>query len=197
VISRTLRALTLSLAILAVFGTAAFTGLACGGDDGDGGGVEVIGETPGSEPDPEADPDPEPDPEADPVAELTPGPKPEDATQVDVTLGEWEVVASPGSVAAGKVYFRVTNNGPADPHEFVVIKSDLEPAALPVEEGKVPEDDVDLIDEIEPFAVGSTGSITLELEPGAYVLICNIAEEENGVLESHYGEGMRTSFTVQ
>jgi hypothetical protein len=29
------------------------------------------------------------------------------------------------------------------------------------------------------------------------VLICNIAEVENGELESHYQEGMRTAFTVQ
>jgi hypothetical protein len=37
----------------------------------------------------------------------------------------------------------------------------------------------------------------LDLEPGSYVLICNIAEGEEGELESHYEEGMRTAFIVE
>jgi hypothetical protein len=192
-IHKNLRALLHPLALFAIAFALAGASVACGDDD-DNGGVEVIGETPGAEPDPEADPDPEPDHEA---AEITPGPKPDDATQVDVTLREFELITSADTAPAGKIYFRVSNEGPEDAHEFVVIKSDLDPDALPVEDGAVPEEDVDLIDEIEPFAVGSTGSITLDLEPGTYVLICNIAEEHEGELESHYQLGMRTGFTVE
>lgn len=123
--------------------------------------------------------------------------KPADATQVDVTLREWAIETSVESVDAGEIYFLVENAGPDDPHEFVVIRTDLEPEALPVVEGSVPEDDVDLLDEIEPFAPASSASITLELEAGSYVFICNIAEVENGELESHYEEGMRVAFTVE
>jgi uncharacterized cupredoxin-like copper-binding protein len=100
-------------------------------------------------------------------------------------------------VPAGEIYFLVENAGPVDPHEFVVIRTDLAPGALPVEEGKVPEDDIDLVDEIEPFAPGSSASVTLDLEAGSYVFICNIAEIEEGELESHYGLGMRVAFTVE
>ena len=32
---------------------------------------------------------------------------------------------------------------------------------------------------------------------GSYVFICNIAEIEDGALESHYEEGMRVAFTVE
>jgi uncharacterized cupredoxin-like copper-binding protein len=195
-LAKVLRTTLMMFTVLAAVGSIGLATAACGDDD-DGGGVEVIGETPGAEPDPEADPDPEPDPEADPVAELTPEPKPADATEIGVTLSEWSVVASAPSAPAGQIYFLVENAGPEDAHEFVVIKSDLDPGALPVEEGAVPEGDVDLIDEIEPFAVGSTGSITLDLEPGKYVLICNIAEVEDGAIESHYQEGMRAAFTVE
>ena len=123
--------------------------------------------------------------------------KPADATQVDITLREWEVSTSQPSVPAGEIYFLVENAGPVDPHEFVVIRTDLAPDALPVEEGKVPEDDIDLVDEIEPFAPGSSASVTLDLEAGSYVFICNIAEVEEGELESHYQLGMRVAFAVE
>jgi uncharacterized cupredoxin-like copper-binding protein len=124
-------------------------------------------------------------------------PKPDGAEQVDVTLREWQVTASTGSVAAGDIYFLVTNVGPEDPHEFVIIRTDLAPGELPVTDGKVPEDEIDLIDEIEPFTPGSAASIAVNLESGSYVLICNIAEIEDGELESHYQLGMYTAFTVE
>jgi uncharacterized cupredoxin-like copper-binding protein len=128
---------------------------------------------------------------------ITPAPRPDGATQLDVTLMEWAITARASTVPAGDVYFLVENDGPEDAHEFVVIKTDLAADALPVEDGRVPEDDVDLLGEIEPFAVGSTGSLSLDLEPGSYVLICNIAHEEHGELESHYELGMRTTLTVE
>ena len=123
--------------------------------------------------------------------------RPADATQVDVTLREFAIEPSVATVEAGEVYFLVENAGPDDPHEFVVIRTDLAPDALPVVEGSVPEDDIDLVDEIEPFAPGSSASIALDLEAGSYVFICNIAEIEDGALESHYEEGMRVAFTVE
>ena len=123
--------------------------------------------------------------------------KPADATQVDVTLQEWQVSTLVASVPAGDIYFLVENDGPDDPHEFVIIRTDLAPDALPTTDGKVPEDEIDLVDEIEPFTPGSSASITVNLEAGSYVLICNIAEIEEGELESHYELGMRTAFTVE
>lgn len=123
--------------------------------------------------------------------------KPDDATEVDVTLREWQVSTSTATVAPGDIYFLVENVGPEDPHEFVIIRTDLAPGDLPITDGKVPEDEIDLVDEIEPFSPGSSASITVNLEPGSYVLICNIAEVEDGELESHYQLGMRTAFTVE
>jgi uncharacterized cupredoxin-like copper-binding protein len=123
--------------------------------------------------------------------------KPANATQVEVTLREWEISPSVDSVEAGEIYFLVENAGPEDAHEFVVIRTDLAPGALPLVEGRVPEDDVDLLDEIEPFAPDSSASLTIDLEAGSYVFICNIAEIEDGELESHYELGMRVAFTVE
>ncbi len=121
---------------------------------------------------------------------------------VAVTLEEFAVTADPGSAPAGSVTFTVTNDGPDDVHEFVVIQTDLDFTALPTDEdGAVVEggDDMTVVDEIEDIAVGDTQTLTIDnLEAGTYALICNILQEEpDGTLEAHYAEGMRVGFTVE
>lgn len=120
------------------------------------------------------------------------------AAGVDVTLQEWAVVADPDSTAAGDVTFNLTNDGPDDPHEFVIIRSDEAPDALPTDaDGAVIEEEVDVVDEVEEIEVGNTAELTVGLDAGSYVLLCNVTEEEDGEIESHYQLGMRTSFTVE
>ena len=142
----------------------------------------------------------EPEPDPDPGVEAQPGKveePPAGATQVDVQLLEFEISPDPTSVAAGTVYFLADNIG-GEAHEMVVVKSDSAPGDLPVgDDGRIPEDDIDIVDEIEPFSAGSQASILLELEPGAYILLCNIAEEEADKIESHYQEGMHAAFIVE
>ena len=119
------------------------------------------------------------------------------ATTVDVTLQEWAVVPSPGSVAAGSITFKVVNSGPEDVHEFVILKTDLDPGALPADDtGAVDEEGegMEVIDEIEDIPVGETQELTATLAAGSYVLLCNIYSEDE--LEAHYKMGMRTAFTV-
>jgi len=147
---------------------------------------------------PQAGPDPEPDPEADPEPEApsTVEPPPARATQVNVTLHEWSVEPDSATVPAGTIYFLASNEG-EEPHELVIVRSDDAPDELPVVDGLVAEDRVDLIGEIEGIAPGSQASGVFELVPGRYILLCNIAELEEGKLESHYQLGMATSFTVE
>ena len=116
---------------------------------------------------------------------------------VDVTLQEFSIATDPATADAGEVVFEATNDGPNDVHEFVVFRTDLDPTALPTDEnGAVVEtgEGIELIGEIEDIPVGETQSVTLDLEAGNYVLICNIFDE--GEQEAHYQEGMRTTFTV-
>jgi uncharacterized cupredoxin-like copper-binding protein len=119
-------------------------------------------------------------------------------TTVDVTLQEFAVILAETSAPAGSITFSVTNDGPDDVHEFVIVQTDLEPGDLPTDEhGAVDEsgEGVTVIDEIEDLPVGETGEVTVDLEAGNYVLICNIySADEN---EAHYAEGMRTAFTVE
>lgn len=123
-------------------------------------------------------------------------PKPAGATQVDVTLKEWAIEVEPARVKAGQVYFLVTNEGPEHPHELVVIRTDQKPEELPVVEGRVPEDRVEMVGEVEAFAAGTQASGLFDLEPGRYLLICNIVEGEGDHAVSHFEEGMVAELTV-
>lgn len=119
------------------------------------------------------------------------------STAVNVTLSEWAIGTSAVTAPAGVVTFTVTNQGPKDVHEFVILKTDLSMISLPVDStGKATEDGsgVVSVDEIGEVAVGATQDLVVTLEPGAYVLVCNIVDETTH--EAHYGMGMRTSFTV-
>jgi hypothetical protein len=121
-------------------------------------------------------------------------------TTVGVTLQEFSVLLAPASAPAGQVTFEAKNTGPKDPHELVVIKTDLEPDALPTTpKGGVDEEGagIEALGEIEEFKVGQTRSKAFDLKAGSYVLICNVVEEEEGKTEAHYQQGMRTAFTVE
>ncbi|MEX2556109.1 MAG: hypothetical protein WEB06_10795 [Actinomycetota bacterium] len=120
-------------------------------------------------------------------------------TTVDVRLQEWAVLPAQASSPAGQITFRAENTGPEDEHELVVIRTDLAPDALPVrDDGSVDEEGagIQIVGEIEEFAVGQTESQTFDLSEGKYVLICNLMHTEHGATEAHYRMGMRAAFTV-
>jgi uncharacterized cupredoxin-like copper-binding protein len=120
------------------------------------------------------------------------------ATTVNVTLQEWAVVPDSETAPAGEVTFSVTNDGPDDVHEFVIVRTDLAPEDLPTDDtGAVDEagEGVEVIDEIEDLAVGDTAEVTVDLEAGSYVLLCNIYSADED--EAHFAEGMRVAFDVE
>ena len=49
--------------------------------------------------------------------------------------------------------------------------------------------EADSVGEIGEIKPGTTGTVTLDLAPGQYVLVCN--------LPKHYAQGMRVAFTVE
>ena len=151
-------------------------GVACGDDDSDDGGATPVASATTAA-----------------VSPVTGG------TVVDVLLNEFAVVPDKSTVPAGEITFRATNEGPEDVHEMVIIRTDLAPSALPtVANGSVPEDELDAVDEIADLAVGATGELTVDLDAGSYVLICNVVQEEpDGTIESHYQKGMRGALTVE
>jgi hypothetical protein len=118
---------------------------------------------------------------------------------VAVTLQEFAVGLDPASAEAGPVTFDVTNIGPDDVHEFVVIATELAATDLPTDaDGAVDEEGegIEVVDEIEDIPVDGNETLTVDLAAGSYVLICNIVEDEDGEVVAHYANGMRTEFAV-
>ncbi len=109
-------------------------------------------------------------------------------TSVGVTLKEFSVAAAPASAPAGSVTFAVQNSG-LIPHELLVVKSDLGPDQLPqVDQKRVDETKVQVLGEVPEFDAGKKQELTLTLQPGKYILLCNVV--------SHYLSGMYTAFEV-
>jgi uncharacterized cupredoxin-like copper-binding protein len=119
--------------------------------------------------------------------------------EVNVVVSEFIVEPEQESVDAGEVTFVVDNQG-GDIHEFLVVDA-ASADDLPVDndgafdEAAFGEDQV--LDEVEDIESGDTAELTLDLEAGTYLLLCNVVEEEEtGEVESHFAEGMHTTFTV-
>ncbi len=115
-------------------------------------------------------------------------------TAVAVTIEEWAVRPATDSIPAGNVTFGVTNAGPRYGHEFLVVKTDLDPAALPIRSNGVlreSEAGIEVVDEIG-IEVGATRELIATLAAGKYVLLCNIYDDAG----SHLSQGMLTVLTV-
>ena len=114
-----------------------------------------------------------------------------DGTPVSVIAGDTSDTAQtltvdPLTVKAGAVTFTFKNSGNRQ-HEMIVLKTDEAPDALKVgADNKVSEDAS--VGEVSETDAGKTVTKSFNLEAGSYVLVCNI--------EKHYGQGMRSAFTV-
>ncbi len=115
--------------------------------------------------------------------------------KVDVVLATYSLTISKDSVPAGQVTFHVTNSATDQKHEFVIFKTDLPEDQLPLTaDGNVDEEGVGVthIDEVPDMEPGAVQDLTVTLEPGRYVLICNLTD--NAI---HYMRGMHVVFTVK
>jgi uncharacterized cupredoxin-like copper-binding protein len=119
--------------------------------------------------------------------------------QVNVSLVEFSVTATPATARAGRVLFKVHNDGNAARHEFVVVRTDLTFRQLPRNaDGSFDEEGagVRVIGEIETIQRHATRTLMLDLEAGHYMLLCNLVVVVGGKVRSHFAEGMHTDFTV-
>jgi len=114
-------------------------------------------------------------------------------TEVDAGLTSYNIALSQDSASSGEITFHVHNDATDLKHEFVIFKTDLAPDQLPLnDEGVVDENGqgVTAIDEVE-LEPGEAQDLTVTLDSGNYVIICNIDSDE-----MHYAHGMHTPFTV-
>jgi len=109
---------------------------------------------------------------------------------IGVSLAEFSITPAEDRAPAGAVTFNVGNAG-GQIHNFRVIRTDLAPDGLPVDGAAfaVDEGQLDVVGSIAEFPGGETEELSVELEAGSYVLICNVP--------GHYEFGMSAGFTVE
>ena len=106
--------------------------------------------------------------------------------KVAVSLKEFKVIPTAAQAPAGRVTFNVRNNGTV-PHEMVVLRTDTGSGSLPVKGAKA--DETGNVGETGDLGPGAGKSVSLNLKPGHYAIICN--------LPGHYKAGQHTDFTVK
>jgi uncharacterized cupredoxin-like copper-binding protein len=113
-------------------------------------------------------------------------------TPVNVLLEDFEVRQDAAVVPAGTVSFRIRNQGPTT-HEVIVVRTDRAPDKLPLQRDGLTVDEeapgIDFLEEVEGLDIDDRETLVLDLEPGNYVLYCN--------LEGHYLGGMHEALTVR
>ena len=111
--------------------------------------------------------------------------------KVHVDLTEWKVdpAVVSGGLGVTNFVFDAQNHG-GIPHELLILKTDLDPANLPVKRARV---DVasagELVGHVDNLMPGTSVSVALNLKPGRYVFVCSIA--------GHYKQGMYAPFQVE
>ncbi len=117
---------------------------------------------------------------------------------LDVTLDEYSVVIDVDTLPEGPIKFDIKNAG-AREHELLIVRSDIPGAELPTKDDGSFDDNaggVVVKRDIDNIEVGDKTSRSYALDPGNYVLLCNIVEDIDGTETSHYAQGMWTEFTI-
>ena len=111
-----------------------------------------------------------------------------EAPALYVDISDYKLVTDHPTIAAGHIVFGIRSHA-AMAHELKVIKTDLAPDQLPVDRATAKASEDGKVGELTAIAAGVSRKLVLELVPGRYVLICNVA--------GHYQLGMRVGLEVQ
>ena len=119
-----------------------------------------------------------------PDAPTTPG---SNSSAVQFELSDF-AIDGPPTATAGALEIEAGNHG-TTPHDLVILQTDTDPSALPVEGTVVDEDDAGaLIGKLQNIQGGATKREVFSLAPGNYAIICNVP--------GHYRLGMYAALTV-
>ena len=110
---------------------------------------------------------------------------------IDLTKATMGVKVSRPSAPAGVVTFKVTNVSKDTIHEMIVMLMADPTKPLPYVDAdkKVDEDKAGDKGEVSELDPGKSGTLTVSLKPGKYLVICNVP--------GHYDAGMWTEFEVK
>jgi uncharacterized cupredoxin-like copper-binding protein len=115
-------------------------------------------------------------------AYMTPG--------ADLSKATMGIKPSPDTAKAGVVTFKVTNDSKDTIHEMIVmyLADPTKPLPYIAAEQRVDEDKAGDKGEVSELDPGASGTLTVNLKAGKYLLICNVP--------GHFDAGMWTEFTV-
>ena len=103
-------------------------------------------------------------------------------------VSDFKIVSDHATVPAGRIVIGIRNHA-SMLHEIKVIKTDLEPDKLPIDGAAAKAVETGKVGGLENIGAGASRKLVLDLVPGKYVLICNIA--------GHYQLGMRVGLEVK
>ena len=109
---------------------------------------------------------------------------------LDLSKATMGIKVDRASAPRGVVTFKVTNSSKDTIHEMIVMYMKDPTKALPyiADENRVDEDKAGDKGEVSELDPGASGSLTVALQPGKYLLICNVP--------GHFAAGMWTEFEV-
>lgn len=108
-----------------------------------------------------------------------------------ITKAAMGISINPKSVLHGKVKFNVTNSSNKVIHEMILspISDEAKPLTYVDAENRVNEEASIHLGEVSELDPGKSGSLTVDVKPGKYILYCN--------LPGHYMAGMWTVLQVR
>ncbi len=108
----------------------------------------------------------------------------------DMSMATMGITLSAASAPAGTITFTATNDSKETIHEMVLAPISDPSTPMPYDDAtmKVDEDAAGHLGEVAELDPGASGSLTLEMKPGTYILYCNIP--------GHFAMGMWVLFTV-
>jgi len=109
----------------------------------------------------------------------------------DMSMATMGITMSQTEIPAGEITFTATNDSTVMGHEMVLapVKDINVEVPYNADEDKVDEDAAGHIGEVAELEPGTSGTLTVTLAPGTYMLYCNVV--------THYSMGMWTTFTVK
>ena len=112
------------------------------------------------------------------------------APNLDMSKAPMGIKLSRNAVPAGPVVLTAANVSKDMIHEMIVMRlaDPAKPLPYIANENRVDESKAGDKGEVSELEFGKSGSLTITLAPGKYLLICNIP--------GHFAAGMRTTFTV-
>jgi uncharacterized cupredoxin-like copper-binding protein len=113
------------------------------------------------------------------------------AMKGDMKTAIMSIDINPKSVLQGKVKFNVKNSSATVIHEMILapLKDSNVPLPYLDKDNKVDEEAAVHLGEVSELDPGKSGSLTVDMKPGKYVLYCNIV--------GHYMAGMWTIIDVR